>query len=73
MAVVCIVLGPFGFAGGLSGLCTLINDAGVRCLGRAIAGVRVRDSIGRVEILWFTGRLLLNRQGGWRDLRVRRG
>ena len=66
MAVVCIVLGPFGFAGGMSGLCTLINDTGAGCLGRAFAGVRVRDSIGRVEMLGVTGRLLLSRRGGWR-------
>ncbi len=48
MAVGCVVLGPFGFAGGLSSLCALIDDAGAGCLGRAFVGMRVRDGVGRI-------------------------
>ena len=60
----CVVLGPFGFAGGLSGLCTLINNTGVRV---------VRDGVGRMEIKWARSLVLLIGRGGVRGWRVHRG
>ena len=50
LAVGGVVLGPFGFAGGLSSLCTLIDDAGAGCLGRAFVGMRVRGGVGRMGV-----------------------
>ena len=50
MAVGFVVLGPFGFAGGLSSLCTLIDDGGAGYLGRAIVEMRVRDGVGRMGV-----------------------
>ena len=73
LAVGCVVLGPFGFAGGLSSLCTLIDDAGAGCLGRAIVEMRVRDGVGRMGVYWERGLLLLSGRVGLRGWRVHVG